>query len=55
MIKETIVPNHKEDSLKAMCSVHDTIPAKQIEISEFVITDELFTSGSYANNRFKMY
>ena len=53
--KEAHVPNLKEDSLKAICLVHDTISAEQIEIAEFVITDELFTSCSHTNSRYKMY
>ena len=53
--KEALAQNLKEDSLEAICLVHDTISAKEIEIVEFVITDELLTSSSHANNRFKMY
>ena len=34
---------------------YDTISAEHIEITEFVRTDELFTSCSHANNRYKMY
>ena len=55
MGEEAIVPNFKEDSLKAVCLVHDTISAKQIEIAEFVRTDKLLISCSHANNRYKMY
>ena len=55
MNKEALAPNLKDDSLKAICIVHDTISAEQIEIAEFVITDELLTSCSHANNRCKMY
>ena len=32
--KETLATNLKEDSLKAICLVQDTIPAEQIEIAE---------------------
>ena len=53
--KEALAPNLKEDSLKVVHIVHNTISAKQIEIAEFVITDELLTSFSHANNRYKMY
>ena len=41
--------------MKAIHLVHDTISAEQIEIAEFVITDELLTSHIHANNRYKMY
>ena len=41
--------------MKAIHLVHDTISAEQIEIAEFVTTDELPTSCSHANNRYKMY
>ena len=53
--KEALAPYLKEDSLKAICLVHDTTSAEQIEIAEFVITDDLLTSCSCANNRYKMY
>ena len=53
--KESLAPNLKEDSLKAICLVHDTTSANQIEIAEFDMTDELLTSCSHENNRFKMY
>ena len=46
MNKEALAPNLKEDSLKAICLVHHTISAEQIEIAEFDITDELLTSCS---------
>ena len=36
MNKENL-PNCKEDSLKAICLVHDTISAEQIEIAKFVL------------------
>ena len=41
--KEALSPNPKEDILKAIHLAHDTISAEQIEIAEFVITDELLT------------
>ena len=53
--KEAYAPNLKEDSLKAIHSVHDSISAEQIEITELVITDGLLTSCSHANNRCKIY
>ena len=53
--KETLAPKLKENSLKAICLVQDIVSAKQIEIAQFVITDELLTSCSHANNRYKMY
>ena len=53
--KEALGPNVKEDSLKAKCLVHDTISAEQIEIAEFVITDELLASCSHTYNEYKMY
>ena len=53
--KEALAPNLKEDSLKVICLVHDTISAEQIEIAEFVIIDELHTCCSQANSRYKMY
>ena len=52
--KEALAPNLKEDILKAIHLVHDTISAEHIEIIEFVITDNLLTSCSYANNRYKI-
>ena len=52
--KEALVPNLKEDSLKVICLVPDTISAEQFEIAEFVITDELPTSCSHASSRYKM-
>ena len=54
MNKEAQAPNLKEDSLKAICLVHDRISAEQIEIAECVIIDEL-SSCSYAHKRYKMY
>ena len=53
MNKEALALNLKEYTLKAIYLVHDT--AEQIEIAEFVLTDELLTSCSHANNRYKMY
>ena len=53
--KNALAPNLKEDSLKAICLVLDTISAEQIEIAEFVIIDELLTSYSHANYRYNMY
>ena len=46
--KEALAPYLKEDCLKAICYVHDTVLADKIE---FVITDQLLTSCSHANNR----
>ena len=53
--KEAFALNLKEDSLKTIHLVHDTILAEQTEIAEFVATDELLTSCSHASNRYKMY
>ena len=53
--REALAPNKKEDNLKVICFVHDTVSAEQIEIAEFVITNELLTSCSNANNRYNMY
>ena len=54
MNKEALAPNLKEESSKVICLVHDTISAQQIEIVEFVITGELLTSCSHANNKYKI-
>ena len=35
--------------------VHDIISSEQSEIAEFVITGELLSSCSHANNRYQMY
>ena len=42
-------------SLTALCLIHDSISAGQIEIADCIITDELLTSCSHASNRYKMY
>ena len=55
MNKEAITPNLKQYSLKAICIIHDTNGAEQIEIAEFVIMDELLTSCSHTNNMYRMY
>ena len=55
MNKEAVAPNLEEDSLEVICLVHDTVSSVQIEIAKFVITDELLTSCSHANNRYKVY
>ena len=53
--KDILAPNLKALSLTALCLIHDSIPAGQIEIADCIITDELLTSCSHASNRYKMY
>ena len=52
--KEALVPDHKEDIIKAVHLVHNAISAEEIEIAEFVTT-ELLTSCSHVNKRYKIY
>ena len=54
--KDVLAPNLKAVSLTALCLIHDTISEGQIEIGDYIITDELLTSCSHAsNNRYRMY
>ena len=53
--KDILAPNLKALSLTALCLIHDSISAGQIEITDYIITDELLTSFSHESNRYKMY
>ena len=53
--KDVLAPNLKALSLTALCPIHDSILARQIERTDFIITDELLTSCSHARSRYKMY
>ena len=53
--KKFLHPNLKAVSLTAPCLIHDTISEGQIEIGDYIITDELLTSCSHASNRYRMY
>ena len=53
--KDVLAPNLKAFILTALCLIHDSISAGQIEIADYIITDELLTSCSHASNRYKMY
>ena len=53
--KEVLAPNLKAVSLTALHLIHDTISEGQIEIGDYIITDELLTSCSHASNRYRMY
>ena len=55
MNKEVLGPNLKAVSLTALHLTHDTISEGQIEIGDYIITDELLTSCSHASNRYRMY
>ena len=55
MNKDVLAPNLKALSLTALHLIHDSISAGQIEIADYIITDELLTSCSHASNRYKMY
>ena len=54
-VKEVLAPNLKAVSLTALCLIHDTISEGQIEIGDYIITNELLTSCSHASNRYRMY
>ena len=53
--KEVLAPNLKAVSLTALHLIHDTISEGQIEIGDYIITDELLTSCSHASNRYRTY
>ena len=53
--KDVLAPNLKSVNLTALCLIHDTISEGQIEIDDYIITDELLTSCSDASNRYRMY
>ena len=53
--KDVFAPNLKAVSLTALHLIHDTISEGQIEIGDYIITDELFKSCSHASNRYRMY
>ena len=53
--KDVLAPNLKVVSLTALPLIHDTISEGQIEIGDYIITDELLTSCSHASNRYRMY
>ena len=53
--KDVLAPNLKAVSLTALHLIHDTISEGQIEIGDYIITDELLTSCSHASNRYRMY
>ena len=53
--KEVLAPNLKAVSLTALHLIHDTISEGQIEISDYIITNELLTSCSHTSNRYRMY
>ena len=53
--KEVLAPNLKAVSLTALHLIHDTISEGQIEIGDYIITDELLTSCSHASNRYRMH
>ena len=53
--KDVLAANLKAVSLTALCLIHDTISEGQIEIGDYLITDELLTSCSHASNRYRMY
>ena len=53
--KEVLAPNLKAVSLTALRLIHDTISEGQIEIGDYIITNELLTSCSHASNRYRMY
>ena len=38
-----------------MCLIHDTISTKQMDLADYIITDEPHKSCSYTSNRCKMY
>ena len=55
MNKNVLAPNLKVLSLTALHLIHDSISARQINITDYIITNEFLTSCSHASNRYKMY
>ena len=53
--KDILAPNLKTLSLTSIRLIHDTISTKEINIADYIITDELRKSCSHASNRYKMY
>ena len=53
--RKFLAPNLKAVSLTALRLIHDTISEGQIEIGDYIITNELLTSCSHASNRYRMY
>ena len=53
--KDILAPNLKTLSLTSIRLIHDTISTKEINIADYIITDELHKSCSHASNRYKMY
>ena len=53
--KDILAPNLKTLSLTYICLFHDTISTKEINIADYIITDELRKSCSHASNGYKMY
>ena len=53
--KDVLAPNLKALSLTALHLIHESISAGQIEIADYIITDELLTSFRHASNRYKIY
>ena len=53
--KDVLAPNLKATSLTALRLIHDSITEGEIQIASYAITDELLTSCSHANSRYKMY
>ena len=53
--KDILAPNLKTLSLTSIHLIHDTISTKEINIADYIITDELRKSCSHASNRYKMY
>ena len=53
--KDILAPNLKTLSLTSIRLIHDTISTKEINIADYIITDELCKSCSHASNRYKMY
>ena len=52
--KDILAPNLKTLSLTSIRLIH-TISTKEINIADYIITDELRKSCSHASNRYKMY
>ena len=53
--KDILAPNLKTLSLTSVRLIHDIISTKEINIADYIITDELCKSCSHASNRYKMY
>ena len=53
--RDVLAPNLKAVSLTALHLICGTISKGQIEIGDYIITDELLTCCSHASNRYRMY